>query len=104
MHSDAWVTPIDQLESVVSATTRKTRSGFVLGPREAITVIQALRAVTIDAAFLLREDHMKGSIERGKLADITVLDRPINTAQDAEEAKPLATILGGRVLPIPSAG
>ncbi|MEI6623764.1 MAG: amidohydrolase [Actinomycetes bacterium] len=100
LHSDAWVTPIDQLESIVCATTRTTHSGFVLGPEQCITVEQALRAVTIEAAYLLREDRIKGSLEPGKLADITVLDRPLVTPQDAADAQPLATLLGGQVLPI----
>lgn len=100
LHSDAWVTPIDQLESIVCATTRCTSSGVLLGPDECISVDQALRAVTIEAAYLLREDHLKGSLEPGKLADVTVLDRELSSPEDAAAAKPLATILGGRVLPI----
>jgi len=100
LHSDAWVTPIDQLESIVCATTRQTRSGFVLGPDQIISVPEALKAVTLDAAYLLREDHIKGSLEPGKLADITVLDREILTSEDAANANPLATVLGGKILPI----
>jgi predicted amidohydrolase YtcJ len=100
LHSDAWVTPIDQLESIVCATTRETHSGFVLGPDQIISVPEALKAVTLDAAYLLREDHIKGSLEPGKLADITVLDREILTSEDAAHATPLATALGGKILPI----
>lgn len=103
IHSDAWVTPIDQLEAMWTAMVRRTRSGVVLGPDECLTLEGALRAVTIDAAFLLGEDRDKGSIEGGKLADLTVIDRPLE-ADDPESvrtARPVATVLGGRVLPIP---
>lgn len=102
LHSDAWVTPIDQLESIWTAVTRRTRSGFVLGADERISGAQALRAVTIDAAFLLGEDHDKGSLEPGKVADITVLDRPLDdrNPDSFREAEIVATIVGGRAIPV----
>jgi predicted amidohydrolase YtcJ len=103
IHSDAWVTPIDQLEAMWTAMVRRTRSGVVLGEDERLTLDQALRAVTIDAAFLLGEDRDKGSIEGGKLADLTVVDRPLDPddPDSVRAAEPVATVLGGRVLPIP---
>ena len=46
----------------------------VVAPGERISVDQALRAVTIDAAFVLNRDHCLGSIEAGKQADFAILD------------------------------
>jgi hypothetical protein len=63
-HFDSWVTPIEPLRTVWVAATRRTLSGRELGRQERIGVNDALRAVTIDAAYLLKEDDIKGSIER----------------------------------------
>ncbi len=70
---DAPVTPPDILFLMWTGVNRVTRSGTVLGPDQRVTVTQALRAVTIDAAYQYREDDRKGSIEPGKLADLVVL-------------------------------
>ena len=75
LHSDASVTPVDPLFAMWTATARKTMSGRILGEDERITVLQALHAVTLGAAYLLGQDDKKGSIVSGKLADFTVLDR-----------------------------
>ena len=96
-HSDSWVTPIEPLRTVWVAATRKTLSGRELGPQERIGVKDALRAVTIDAAYLLKEDDIKGSIERGKVADFAILDgEPSDDDLDAiPEIGVGGTILGG---------
>ncbi len=73
-HSDAPVTPMGHLHVAWCAVNRLTATGEVLGPDECISVEQALRAATIDAAHQLRLDHEMGSIEVGKLADFAVLD------------------------------
>ena len=102
LHSDASVTPVNPLFSMWAATTRKTMSGRVLGEGERITVPQALHAVTLGAAYLLMQDDKKGSIEAGKLADFTVLDRnPLEVASPYElrEIKVLGTVMGGKAFP-----
>lgn len=73
LHSDAHVTPLGQLHTAWCAVNRVTPSGRVLGPEERISVEAALRAVTINAAYVLHLDHEIGSIEPGKRADFTVL-------------------------------
>jgi predicted amidohydrolase YtcJ len=75
MHHDAPVTPPDLLTAVYSAVNRKTRSGRILGTDERITPLQALKAITINAAYQLQEENRKGSIKEGKLADLVILDQ-----------------------------
>ena len=74
IHSDAPVTPLDPLFTAWCAVNRQTASGRILGPNERIDVEDALRAITLGAAFTLRLDHLVGSIEPGKYADFAVLD------------------------------
>jgi predicted amidohydrolase YtcJ len=102
LHSDASVTPVDPLFSMWTATARKTLSGRVLGEGERITIPQALRAVTLGAAYLLGQDDTKGSIQSGKLADFTILDRSPLTANSPDELKDikvLGTVMGGKPFP-----
>ena len=74
IHSDAPVTPLGPLFTAWCAVNRLTSSGKVLGPRERISVDQALHAITLGAAYTLKMDHLVGSIEPGKFADFAVLD------------------------------
>ena len=87
IHSDAPVTPLDPLFTAWCAVNRQTASGRILGPNERIDVEDALRAITLGAAFTLRLDHLVGSIEPGKYADFAVLDDdpttvPVETLKD----------------------
>jgi len=106
IHSDASVTPVNPLFAMWVATTRETMSGRVLGESERLTIPQALHAVTLGAAYLMEQDDMKGSIEIGKLADFTVLDRnPLDLADPAElkDIKVLGTVVGGTAYPAEAA-
>ncbi len=100
LHSDfnLVVTPLSPLLVAEIAATRIGADGeTVLAPGERISVEQALRAITVDAAHVLRQDDSIGSIEVGKLADFTVL------ANDPFEVAPteigsidvIDTVLGG---------
>jgi len=103
MHSDAPVTPLAPLFTAWCAVNRLTPAGRVLGPEERIPVADALRAITLGAAYTLKLDGEIGSIESGKRADFCVL------AEDPEQVRPEAlkdipvwgTVLGG--LPFPAA-
>lgn len=75
IHHDSPVTPPDLLTGVYSAVNRITRSGMVLGPDERIKVIDALKAITINAAYQYQEENEKGSLKEGKLADLVILDQ-----------------------------
>jgi predicted amidohydrolase YtcJ len=73
LHNDGTVTPAEPLRNMGVATTRRSRSGRVLHADEAITVDEALRAQTIDAAWQVQADDIVGSLEVGKYADLVVL-------------------------------
>ncbi|MBO6183515.1 MAG: amidohydrolase [Chryseobacterium sp.] len=75
IHHDAPVTPPDLITAVYAAVNRKTRSGRILGPNERITTLQALKAITINAAYQLQEEKTKGSIKEGKLADFVIVNQ-----------------------------
>lgn len=101
LHSDAPITPLNQLHSAWCAVNRLTASGRVLGEYERLSVYDALYAVTLDAAYTLKMDRDVGSIEPGKLADFTVL------AEDPFEVEPMklkdipiwGTVVGGKTFP-----
>lgn len=98
LHSDTPVTPLDPLATASYAIERRTASGALLGAEEAITLDEALRAVTIGAAFLLKRDAAVGTIEAGKFADFAVLDRDpsaVSTAAELREITVLGTVVGG---------
>jgi predicted amidohydrolase YtcJ len=103
IHSDAPITPLGPLFTAWCAVNRQTSSGRVLGAAERIPVADALRAITLGAAFTLRLDDRIGSIEVGKLADLCVLDDdPLAVAPEAlKDVRIAGTVLGGRVLPLP---
>ena len=88
------------LTGIYGCHTRKTSSGRYVGERESISIMDSIRAYTINAAYLEGKEGTKGSIEPGKLADIIILDRDI-TSVDPEEilkAKVLMTIVGGKLV------
>jgi len=69
-------------------------------PAQAITVQQAMRMVTIDAAYTLGQEDLIGSIEPGKFADFAVLDDDPMTVDSIKikDIPVVATILGGRII------
>ncbi|MDD3251096.1 MAG: amidohydrolase [Lachnospiraceae bacterium] len=75
MHQDTPVILPDMLESIWCAVNRITKQGVVLGKEEAIGVYDALKAVTINAAYQYHEEDRKGSLKEGKQADFVVLSQ-----------------------------
>ena len=73
VHNDAPVVPPDMIRLLWSSTNRMTRSGKILGDQQKISTYDALKAMTLNAAYQHFEDDIKGSIEVGKLADLVVL-------------------------------
>lgn len=100
LHSDLPVTPVDPIFSIHCAVNRTTRAGRVLGERERIPVMEALKAYTINAAYSSFEERKKGSIEKGKLADFIVLsENPLNVPRESiRNIRVLRTVLDGRTV------
>ena len=73
-HSDMPMAPGRPLYLMWAAVNRTTVSGRVAGPDQRISVQDALKAVTIDAAYSIRLEESVGSLEPGKLANLTILE------------------------------
>ncbi|HEM7810907.1 amidohydrolase [Burkholderia multivorans] len=103
LHSDAPITPLNPLFTAWCAVRRETASGRVLGEHERISVDDALRAITLGAAYTLKMDHLVGSIEVGKCADFAVLDDDPSRVAPArlKDVRVWGTVLGGRVFRAP---
>jgi hypothetical protein len=101
--TDAPVEPLNPIPSFYASVTRQTLAGTPEGgyePEEKMTREQALRSYTLDAAYGAFEDGIKGSIEKGKLADLVVFDRDIMRVPDVEiqKATVVMTIVGGKLV------
>ena len=94
------MTPVNPLQLIWVAVNRRTRTDRVLGPAERITPVEAMRAVTIGAAWQNFEEDIKGSIEPGKLADLVILsDNPMTVDPDTiRDIQVLETIVGGETV------
>jgi len=95
-HLDTPVVPMEPLQAVWSMVFRQTLGGDVLGPEQRIGVMDALRAVTIDAAWQVFQEDNRGSLEPGKFADLVVLSG--NPLDDPQAMRALAverTVVGG---------
>ncbi len=104
LHSDfsLVVVPLHPLTAAWIAVNRIAADGVtVMAPGERIGVERALRAITIDAAHVLRLDRSLGSIEVGKLADFAVLERdPFEVGAAGLKDIPIwGTVVGGRKHP-----
>jgi predicted amidohydrolase YtcJ len=95
-HLDTPVTPMLPLQAVWSQVFRTTYGGEVLGPQQRIGVMDALRAVTIDAAWQVFQEDNRGSLEVGKYADLVVLsDNPVEEPLTLRELVVEQTFIGG---------
>lgn len=87
------------------AVGRRTQSGRVAAPEQCISTHDALRAVTIEAAFSWRKEHELGSITPGKIANFTVLgsDPYDLNGVDLGDIEVIGTVFEGRWYPVPEA-
>jgi predicted amidohydrolase YtcJ len=99
LSSDAPVASHRPMDTISSAVRRLTVSGAVVGPDQALTVEEAVRAATAGAASSYFADDRLGTLEVGKLADLVILDRDV-FATPAEQLSDVgidATLVGGEV-------
>jgi len=94
-HMDTPVLPMLPLQAVWSQVERKSSSGAVIGEHQRIERIDALRAVTINAAWQVFMDDQIGSIEPGKLADLVVLSGNPLEVEDIRDLVVDRTFIGG---------
>jgi predicted amidohydrolase YtcJ len=73
IHNDSPIVPPDMMRLVSITVNRETRSGYILGPEQKATVLEALYAITQGAAYQYFEEDEKGSITSGKRADLVIL-------------------------------
>jgi hypothetical protein len=96
---DAPVSPQPWVLALVDAgVNRRTPRGLVIGPEERVSPYQALKAVTANAAWQIKEETSKGTLEVGKLADLVILERNPLTVDPAtiKDIPVLETIKEGR--------
>jgi len=101
--SDWYVAPATPIEGIYAAVTRRTidganPDGWV--PEQKISVEQALKAYTADAAYASFEEDIKGMIKVGMLADLVLLDRDLTkiAPESIPDTRILTTIVGGKIV------
>ena len=99
--SDCPVEPFNVLDNMRAAITREDRAGTMTYlPEQALSVEQAIRLFTSDAAWASRDEAVRGTLEPGKLADLVVLDRDLfeTEPRDFPKVRVLETVLNGRTV------
>ena len=90
--SDSPVIPMDPITSIYAAVTRNAESGDTILPVESLSVENALAMHTLGGAYASSKEHVTGSIQGGKQADVVMLDRD-PTAVDTEEIKDIRVMM-----------
>lgn len=98
MGSDYPPGPFEPMMALQSMVTRTALDGHAWGPKQKITVEEAIRVCTLNGAYASFEEHLKGSLEPGKLADLVVLGRnPLTEDPSTLVTVPVErTMAGGR--------
>jgi predicted amidohydrolase YtcJ len=96
--SDAPVEELDPLAGIVAGVLRTLDDRPPWRPEQAVTVEEALHATTVAPAWLEREEHRRGRLVAGMLADLVVLDRDPLTCppEELRDVTVMATMVGGR--------
>lgn len=92
--------PFHPFLTIRTAVTRKTESGAQFGQHQSISREDALRMMTVEAAWLSRDEERKGSIEPGKLADFAILSDDYLRIDETEidRIRSLLTVVGGEIV------
>ncbi|WP_027639613.1 amidohydrolase [Clostridium cadaveris] len=100
LHQDTPVILPNMLETIWCAVNRITKEGVVIGEQEKVSPLDALKGVTINAAYQYFEEDKKGSIKEGKLADLVILDKnPLKVdPMTIKDIKVVETIKEGKTL------
>ena len=101
--SDWFVAPPTPLEGIYAAVTRRTLDGKTPGgwvPDEKVSVEEALRAYTVNAAYASFDEARKGALTPGRLADFVMLDRNLFeiAPEEIRDARVVLTVVGGRTV------
>ncbi len=98
--SDCPVTDPDPLLGIRTAVRRRSRTGAPVGLEQRISVAEALRLYTRNGAYSSFDEDRKGTLEPGKLADLTILSHPMRDIDDAalDDVRCVGTVLDGRVV------
>jgi predicted amidohydrolase YtcJ len=101
--SDFPVEDVNPFFGIYSAVTRQDHEGNPAGgwyPDQRLTLAEAIRGFTKDAAYAAFEETSRGTIEPGKLGDLTIVEGDFLTipAKDLWKAKVLATVVGGEMV------
>ncbi len=90
----------DPFAGLYALVTRKNNLGHFVAPDQAISREEALRACTVNGTWLTREEHLKGTLEPGRLADLIVIDRNYFTVPDEQikEIRVLMTFADGQLV------
>ena len=98
--TDTPVERVDPIASYYATVSRKTKDGSVFFPAQRLSREDALKTYTLNGAYAVFEESLKGSLTAGKLADITVLSKDILTVPEDEipSTEVVYTIVGGKIL------
>jgi predicted amidohydrolase YtcJ len=96
--SDYTASPSDPMMWLQSQVTRTDYQGHTWGANQRITLQEAIRAGTLDGATASFEEHIKGTLEPGKLADLVVWERDVFKTDPAQfvSVKVERTMVGGQ--------
>ncbi len=100
MHQDTPVVLPNAIFAVHNAVNRTTMGGRVLGEDQKLTTYEALKGITINGAYQIFEEDIKGSVTAGKLADLVILDKnPLEVpVTELKDIKVLETIKEGKTI------
>ena len=95
VHLDTPVVPMQPLQLLWSTVQRRSTSGALIGAAQRVSPLQALRAMTVNAAWQIFQEQHIGSLEAGKYADLVILDGDPLQTEDVRTLEVVETIVGG---------